>query len=298
MEKNKEVVKEQLKICDDKGINPWEYNFINEYIKVECKQQDSNYRLLNKYNISSINFTLFPSNESHIRKFLQYKSYKFGSNSHCDRAVFPIYSILSWQENKNSIIRGDTMNSFWRVYSKALKICIPKDTIKKIYEDDKKYREQKNMKTCTYDKWPTLVSIEYILINFDNIHRNIDKEILCLLEKYAKLVFTIGNFTVLPYWMNSGRNNSFQDYWDLTLKYIQETLEPLGAWKNYVDKFYMYPFLDKDLTYKFFWDREGESINEPQNINELKEYLINVIECIGIRGRLIIKVLRNELQEY
>ena len=64
-------------------------------------------------------------------------------------------------------------------------------------------------------------------------------------QTFATLTHTIGNFTVLPYWINTARNNFSKDYWDITLLSLQEWLAPTTptskAWINFVEMFYLQP---------------------------------------------------------
>lgn len=357
------MVKEWLKICDDKGINPWEYNFINEYInrysyknqkeqkKLNCDLKSKNreenekakvdnnnegYGLLNKFNLINASFTdvgwknskseeeirkyICDIESNSIKKYLRYKNKEFGGLADCDKEAFPIYKVLKWQEDKEDIVRGDTMNSLWTTYKCYLQIEYPdifmpdgylkgaeklikpsnqknpnlkyppfvsRDRVHKKYIEY--YKENKEFE-LKIDK--TMTWIEFLIANFAKfikVHEN--KELL----KFTKLNHTIGNFIVLSYWMNKGRNNRFQDYWDLTMEYLYNTLEPLDAWKKFIDKYYMWSYLNEDLICNYYWNRNKKN-NLPQNENEILEFLKIVNECIEIRGKMIIQILRNTMK--
>ncbi|HHJ6938319.1 TPA: hypothetical protein ACQMT0_001916, partial [Streptococcus pyogenes] len=85
--------------------------------------------------------------------------------------------------------------------------------------------------------------------NFEMIQKNLKG-----FEAFAKLTHTIGNFTVLPHWMNTGRYNFSKDYWDITMLSLQEWLTDLSpkAWKKFIDTYYLQPYVDNNYQTEVF----------------------------------------------
>ncbi|MFD2729902.1 hypothetical protein ACFSR0_10965, partial [Enterococcus camelliae] len=170
-----------------------------------------------------------------------------GFNGDCDKEVYPMYNYLNWQEDFRSSVRGETMNSFSTTFHRA--VYLSENRIE-IYEeigiDDKKDLKKQYdllLENNNYQK-------------FSVISKNLKE-----FERFAQLTQTIGDFTVLPNWMNTGRgcSKTIFDYWDLTLKSLYEFLFPLDAWETFVNKYYLHPFLDKNLKPMEFWDNHFTS---------------------------------------
>ncbi|MEH7674702.1 MULTISPECIES: hypothetical protein [Bacillus] len=122
-------------------------------------------------------------------------------------------------------------------------------------------------------------------------------------EKFATATHYIGNFTVLPHWMNSGRYLFSQDYWDVTMYSLFEFFQPLGCWKQFVERYFLQPYVnnDEEWTVSEFWKGHFDSIGnynhlKPQNEQELSEYLHKVNLRIEERGKWIIKKVCEELE--
>ncbi|WP_339206749.1 hypothetical protein NSQ36_03220 [Bacillus sp. FSL W8-1143] len=122
-------------------------------------------------------------------------------------------------------------------------------------------------------------------------------------EKFATATHCIGNFTVLPHWMNSGRYLFSQDYWDVTMYSLFEFFQPLGCWKQFVKRYFLQPYVnnDEEWTVSEFWKGHFDSIGnynhlKPQNEQELSEYLHKVNLRIEERGKWIIKKVCEELE--
>ncbi|MDN4638224.1 hypothetical protein QCD73_17060 [Bacillus sp. PsM16] len=122
-------------------------------------------------------------------------------------------------------------------------------------------------------------------------------------EKFATSTHSIGNFTVLPHWMNSGRYLFSQDYWDVTMYSLFEFFQPLGCWKQFVERYFLQPYVnnDEEWTVSEFWKGHFDSIGnynqlKPQNEQELSEYLHKVNLKIEERGKWIIKKVCEELK--
>ena len=191
---NKKIIK-WLNYCDSQNIKPWLWDFKN------CYSDDLSTN--NLYNI------------------LKYKSYeldsptkfcvtgKSGEDADCDKEAFYLYNILGWQNTTEDIIRGETMNSFITTFNEAIKDSSDYYTIANRL--GKKPRDR-------HIPYSTLYQNQNYL-KFDIIQKNIKE-----FELFAKLTHTIGNFTVLPHWMNTGRYKFSNDYWDITMLSLQEWL--------------------------------------------------------------------------
>lgn len=83
------------------------------------------------------------------------------------------------------------------------------------------------------------------------------------------------------------------DYWDLTLKSLYDFLYPLDAWNNFVEKYYLQPFLNKDLKPVEFWDNHfNDSVNITDK-NQVQQFLFRVNRSIAERGKFIKRKLSN-----
>ncbi|PKE15989.1 hypothetical protein [Macrococcoides caseolyticum] len=199
-----------------------------------------------------------------------------GANADCDKEAFFLYKELNWQNSIEDSNNGDTMNSFWNIYSRFMNIK---------YADD---IEKKGELNCRKSNWPTIASIPYILKNFssfDEVHNN--KELL----NFANNVYTIGNFIVWPHIINSGRSLSTNDYFDLTLHMMYEFLEPIDAWDNFIEKYFLEDYIDKNNIPIYFWKGHNNNI-KPLEEKDIIRFLKRVNLRICRRGILIVKNLR------
>ncbi|MFW0911989.1 hypothetical protein [Bacillus altitudinis] len=115
-------------------------------------------------------------------------------------------------------------------------------------------------------------------------------------KNFATATHCIGNFTVLPHWMNTGRNRFSQDYWDVTMYSLFEFFQPLGCWKQFVERYFLQPYVnnDEEWTVSEFWEGHFAGIGnynqlKPQNEQVLSEYLHKVNIRIEERGKWMIK---------
>ncbi|MES1037529.1 hypothetical protein [Bacillus pumilus] len=130
-----------------------------------------------------------------------------------------------------------------------------------------------------------------------------DSHIKLKFEKFATATHCIGNFTVLPHWMNTGRNCFSQDYWDVTMYSLFEFFQPLGCWKQFVERYFLQPYVnnDEEWTVTEFWKGHFDSIGnynhlKPQDEQELSEFLHKVNLRIEERGKWVIKKVCEELK--
>ena len=128
---------------------------------------------------------------------------------------------------------------------------------------------------------------------FDVVESNKDA-----FRDFAKLTHTIGNFTVLPHWMNTARYNFSKDYWDITLLSLQEWLNPTTptakAWINFVEMFYLQPYVNKDYQTQLFWESHSYKKLLPDN-QDFPIFLKAVNERIEERGKYMIKQICDRL---
>lgn len=123
-------------------------------------------------------------------------------------------------------------------------------------------------------------------------------------DLFACLTHSIGNFIVLPSWINQGRGvGTTKDYWDLTLNdlhkfhmlYSQENT----SWKAFIEKFYLQPYVVEDEgTYKPqpLWNNHFSGAVNPEKIVDFKQFYSNVNLLIKERGKWITKILCEQLR--
>ena len=264
---NKKIIK-WLNYCDSQNIKPWLWDFKN------CYSDDLSTN--NLYNI------------------LKYKSYeldsptkfsvtvKSGEDADCDKEAFYLYNILGWQNTTEDIIRGETMNSFITTFNEAIKDSSDYYTIANRLGKEPRDR---------HIPYSTLYQNQNYLM-FDNIQNNLDD-----FQKFATLTHTIGNFTVLPSWMNTGRYYFSRDYWDITLLSLQEWLNILSpdAWTNFVETYYLQPYVNTEYNVELFWEGHDKKIL-PKKEN-YPVFLKKVNERIEERGKYMIKQICNKLNK-
>ena len=197
---------EWLNYCDQNNIKPWLWDFKNCYSSELTVDNISNF--LKYKNGELVNPSTFC-----ITK-------QVGSNADCDKEALPLYNVLGWQHSERDIIRGETLNSYITTFTQAI-------------TNDPNYKEickkiGVNLNEYLNKQYPILYHNKNYQ-NFEMIQKNLKG-----FEAFAKLTHTIGNFTVLPHWMNTGRYNFSKDYWDITMLSLQEWLTDLSpkAWKK------------------------------------------------------------------
>ena len=228
------------------------------------------------------NYSLSPFQNDSITAFLKYKELPKNEGIDCDKAAFYLYNILGWQNTTEDIIRGETMNSFITTFNEAIKDSSDYYTIANILGKERRDR---------HIPYSTLYQNQNYLM-FDNIQNNLDD-----FQKFATLTHTIGNFTVLPSWMNTGRYYFSRDYWDITLLSLQEWLNILSpdAWTNFVETYYLQPYVNTEYNVELFWEGHDKKIL-PKKEN-YPVFLKKVNERIEERGKYIIKQICNKLNK-
>ena len=228
------------------------------------------------------NYSLSPFQNDSITAFLKYKELPKNEGIDCDKAAFYLYNILGWQNTTEDIIRGETMNSFITTFNEAIKDSSDYYTIANRL--GKKPRDR-------HIPYSTLYQNQNYL-KFDIIQKNIKE-----FELFAILTHTIGNFTVLPSWMNTGRYYFSRDYCDITLLSLQEWLNILSpdAWTNFVETYYLQPYVNTEYNVELFWEGHDKKIL-PKKEN-YPVFLKKVNERIEERGKYMIKQICNKLNK-
>ncbi|HAP4779996.1 TPA: hypothetical protein IU004_001410 [Enterococcus faecalis] len=276
---NRKWIEKWFEECTDLDIKPWNWDFKQCYVE----------EFLQTKKISNISLML-EYKSGHLNKIGPFNSTgKTGIEADCDKEPTAIYCFL-WDLDRHNVIRGETMNSFITTFSSCImQSQNKKSTYEEIDIDINQYL------TCQYDR----LVLEERFQNFELV-RNNKKE----LEKFACNTHCIGSFIVLPHWMNTGRYNFSQDYWDITLQSFYDFLNPIGAWKKFVETYYLYPYVNNDSNWSVveFWHGHFSKIGSyyknlrPQNNDELRAFLVNVNVKIEERGKWIVKRLCEKLE--
>ena len=272
----RDTVIKWLEECDRTKKEPWLWDFKNCYI-------DS-----------------LP--EDNITAFLKYKDGEFkdntsdfnitekaGIDADCDKEAIELYKVLGWQNSATDVIRGETMNSFLTTFNIAIrKSSKSKALTKELGINNRKdyyaMPDQPNNKNQ-----PQVPNYQ----RFDIVHNN-----LPAFQTFATLTHTIGNFTVLPHWMNTGRSNLSQDYWDIFLLSLQEWLHLISptseAWINFIELYYLQPYVNKDYQIEPLWKNHSYG-NPLPSTQDFPIFLKAVNERIEERGKYMIKQICDRL---
>jgi len=274
----KEWVKKWLIHCDEKDIYPWEWDFKQCYVSKE--EYDRNTAIANILKYKNFEF-ISGKEEFNITG-------EAGKNADCDKEAFPMYALLGWQKKPEDIIRGDAMNSYKTTFTTAMTrakrsdsrykdICdaIGIDLNKKLWNQAETLYDENNYR-----------AFDWIAENEEGFSR------------FAKLTHTIGNFTVLPHWMNTGRA-SLGDYWDLALKSLYDFLNPInaGAWIGLIEKYKLQVFVNNNYEVEEFWKGHFSKGSKPSTSKEVGQFLRCVNLSITERGKHMVKALCDSLGE-
>mgnify|MGYP000845166069 CR=1 FL=1 len=233
--------------------------------------------------------------EDNIIAFLQYKNGDFtnpnsscitqkkGSSADCDKEAIWLYKVLGWQNSATDVIRGETMNSFLTTFKSALVQSSKSKTLPNKLEikGKKKLPYQYLCKKKAY-------------MDFEIVRNNSSA-----FQTFAGLTHTIGNFTVLPHWMNTGRSNLSQDYWDIFLLSLQEWLDLISptseAWINFIELYYLQPYVNKDYQIEPLWKNHSYTTPILKEKEDFPIFLKAVNERIEERGKYMIKQICDRL---
>lgn len=267
-----------LTFCCDQKVNPWDFNFIKYNLKFNSEDI---LNVLMDYLISKPKFT--------INKFNHKGNMAATGNVDCDKKAFPIYKVLGWQEIPDAPIRGDTINSF-------------RTTFKKLLQQD--YATRTNIfgdkATNTAEKlksWVQNNSVEKELKQFSFYH---NENLITNIKLFAVLTHSIGNFTVLPYGINTQRGTGqAKDYWDLSLKgmhqYLLEFDHGATSWQAFIEKYYLQPYVNYNFEPQELWDTHFHSAAIPQKPENFEQFYVNANLLIEERGKWITKLLCEKL---
>ena len=271
MEQEKEDVRGKvikwLEYCDAKQIKPWKWDFKNCY--TDSLPEDNITAFLEYKNGKYKDTTRNGESKGTTRFCITGKK---GSRADCDKEAIGLYQVLGWQNSATDVIRGETMNSFLTNFYCAIGYR-PKD---------KKPRPSRDYLSKNYAK-------------FDVISKNIDG-----FKLFATRTHTIGNFIVLPHWMNTGRIGFSADYWDITLLSLQEWLHLISptseAWVNFIELYYLQPYVNKDYQTELFWEKHSYGYdNLFPSKQDVPIFLNAVNERIEERGKYMIKQICDRL---
>lgn len=280
----RETVIKWLEYCHKKQRKPWLWDFKNCY--TDSLPKDSITAFLKYKNGKSKDTTRNGESKGTTRFCITGKK---GSRADCDKEAIGLYQVLGWQNSAKDIIRGETMNSFLTTFKCALEQSSDCDTQsdKLVIKSGKKlpfsdlYDEKKNIKEQPY-------------MAFDVVKNNRPA-----FQTFAKLTHTIGNFTVLPHWMNTGRSNLSQDYWDIFLLSLQEWLDLISptseAWINFIELYYLQPYVNKDYQIEPLWKNHSYTTPILKEKEDFPIFLKAVNERIEERGKYMIKQICDRL---
>ena len=280
----RETVIKWLEYCHKKQRKPWLWDFKNCY--TDSLPKDSITAFLKYKNGKSKDTTRNGESKGTTRFCITGKK---GSRADCDKEAIGLYQVLGWQNSAKDIIRGETMNSFLTTFKCALEQSSDCDTQsdKLGIKSGKKlpfsnlYDEKKNIKEQPY-------------MAFDVVKNNRPA-----FQTFAKLTHTIGNFTVLPHWMNTGRSNLSQDYWDIFLLSLQEWLDLISptseAWINFIELYYLQPYVNKDYQIEPLWKNHSYTTPILKEKEDFPIFLKAVNERIEERGKYMIKQICDRL---
>lgn len=278
-----------FKYCETNQINPWEFDFKRFYTTDD--DQSTPLELWLKYRMAVLDA---PQLDNSINKQLKDVFSQLAIKSHQtdpDKVALPFYTVLNWQKDAAAVTRGETMNSFKTTFTQAL--VKSKDyhkTLAAIQINPNKQLDQQYailLKDTNYQQFQLIQA-----------HQS-------AIERYAQLTHSIGNFTVLPYQLNIARGSSrnFRDYWDITLQTLYNLFISIGeagvvAWKAFVEKYYLQPFVNHDETYSVgaLWHNHFNKSVYPTTSDDFKQFYHNVNLLIEIRGQWLTKQLCDTLQ--
>ncbi|VNA61150.1 Uncharacterised protein [Streptococcus pneumoniae] len=228
------------------------------------------------------NHSLSPLPNDSITAFLKYRQLPENEGIDCDKAAFFLYKCLGWQESQDSTIRGETMNSFITIFKEAI-------------GNSSNFDEESTKLGITKKKIPISVLCEHQnYLKFETIQNNLEN-----FKLFARTTHTIGNFTVFPNWMNCGRGLRLGDYWDITLISLQEFLNILSpeAWENFIKMYHLQPYVNSDYSVELFWDNHNNNAIRPTKEENFQIFLKKVNERIEERGKFIIKLICDQLDQ-
>ncbi|WEV52373.1 hypothetical protein [Bifidobacterium sp. ESL0704] len=323
---SKAWVKRWLRYCAKQGIRPWEFDFKRCYTneeKVSNLQLELQYKYTNLFNNKSKDNKDFHEEVDCISvNNNQEKEYDpIDKQRDCDKRASYIYQVFGWQTDITDSIRGDTMNSFKTTFTR---LVAANGTVSWGIDNEKEWGLEygrplprsneilKSWATNKKDKCEDLLTT--FLQNAHNPANNdvkirVDKETIETLvndgiNKFACWTHTIGNFIVMPAWMNTGRGSyraAPKDYWDRTVKDIHDFLQSPthdgSAFKDVINKYYLQPYINRDGTVGEFWKGHLKGSGLPKTIEDFENFYFCVNTLIKARGWWMTKKLCEELEK-
>ncbi len=275
---NKQYIINWLNYCVELNTTPWEYDFKQSYSK-QSIQNENGTDLMLKYKNFEMAEIGFRINSSE-------RAYRKGSSADSDKEAAEIYKVL-WPLDEAGVIRGDAMNSFYTTFDAAIRRSNNKETLFK----------QQDIVLKSYN---ASLPLDKLIENknyasYQNIQMNRDA-----FDRFGKLTHTLGNFIVLPHWMNTGRYSFSKDYWDVTMKSFKDFLEPLDAWDKFIKTYQLEVYVNEKLEVLPFWEDHfkyygDNNLFAPKTTDEFESYLQAVNAKIEVRGKYLTKILLEKL---
>lgn len=162
----------------------------------------------------------------------------------------------------------------------------------------------------TMNSFKTLYNQVYIDKGYDD-----DSSARYLMEQFAHLTHTLGNFIPCPNYFNQERSHTSKDFWDLTLEEIYDNYcysnyklskkypninkwlnENHSSWKDFITKNYLEDWVDNDFEIvKLFQDHSFNN-TIPMDYDSFIECIQNINERIIKRSvRLLQRIKQNNL---
>lgn len=175
----------------------------------------------------------------------------------------------------------DTMNSYFKILTCVIELVDPEG--KKQYFQSIKGKKR-------WSKQDTSREGFLKLINKVRKHTDVGP----LLNEYAKLTHTIGNFVLVPAGFNNGRVNATNDYWDLSLIILKDNPEwmPQELFQKYINTFFLWDYVDENYEIKPFFKTHSLQNKNPNSVSEAIELIQRITNFILRRGSFMVEMLK------
>lgn len=328
---NKKRVKKWLEYCESNNIKPWEFDFkhVDGEEWLAEADDDSNFSECiitgdaTKYATSNLRLEIAYKSSSYYINNKEIKILPQGKGD-CDKKAIPMYDILGWQESE--VLTPDTMNSFQTTFTPLMNVNEDKNKQpcptmyspfsienNQIWKNEFKKDSRPDLYTELV-KWADKKTdqVSYNLKAFIKPHYESNDEaddFLSKLETFTGLTHSIGNFIVLPkkissvnlgdLYINNRGKRIHQDYWDCALIDLHEKIlkekQDSTSWNQFIEKYYLQPFVDEDYVPKELWKGHFENGVMPKKIEDFKQFYKNVNLLIEERGKKITEELYKEV---
>lgn len=175
----------------------------------------------------------------------------------------------------------DTMNSYFKILTRVVEFVDPEG--KKQYFESIKGKKHWSKKDTSQKGFLDLV---------DKVR--VHNEVGVLLNKYAYLTHTFGNFVLVPAGFNSGRVRATDDYWDLSLRLMKDDPEwmPPELFQKYINTFFLWDYVDENYEIKPFFNLHSFQKKNPNDLQESIQLLQTIINYIVRRGYFMVAMLK------